>query len=164
MSNVIIIIPPLQRSWNGILVSRRPSVCPSVCGQNLVRSVFSTILARSISYLHILSSNFRSCVACKGYCKISKFGKICGKVFKFVTLICLIKTWDLIWVNSMGNCGAAEVFSERMRSSCSSFHRKAYLFLDIDKQLEVHVEKNMHENIREYDIHCISQCLYMFIL
>ena len=35
----------------------------SVCGQNSVHSVFSTILAGSISYLHILSSNFRRCVA-----------------------------------------------------------------------------------------------------
>ena len=42
----------------------RPSfqlfVCPSVCGQNCVRSVSSTILAGFISYLHILSTNFRS--------------------------------------------------------------------------------------------------------
>ena len=50
-----------------------PSLRPSVCGQNRVRSVSSTILARSISYLHILSSNFRRCVACKGYCKIPNF-------------------------------------------------------------------------------------------
>ena len=37
----------------------------SVCGQNRVRSVSSTILARSIPYLHILSSNLRRCVVCK---------------------------------------------------------------------------------------------------
>ena len=46
--------------------SVRPSVCPSVrlsvCGQNRVRSVSSRILIGSISYLHILSSNFRRCV------------------------------------------------------------------------------------------------------
>ena len=47
-----------------------PSVCPSVCGQNHVRSVTSTILARSISYLHVLLSNLRRCVACEVFCKI----------------------------------------------------------------------------------------------
>ena len=36
----------------------------SVRGQNHVCSVSSTIHAGSISYLHILSSNFRRCVAC----------------------------------------------------------------------------------------------------
>ena len=45
----------------------------SVCGQNRVRSVSSTILIRSISYLHILSSNFRRCVACNACFKIKKF-------------------------------------------------------------------------------------------
>ena len=48
-------------------------VRPSVCGQNRVRSVSSTIIVGSISYLHILSINLRRCVACKGYCKILKF-------------------------------------------------------------------------------------------
>ena len=45
----------------------------SVCGQNRVRSVSSTILIGSISYLHILSSNFRSCVACNTHLKVQKF-------------------------------------------------------------------------------------------
>ena len=45
----------------------------SVCGQNRVRSVSSTILIGSISYLHILSSNFRRCVACNARFKIQKF-------------------------------------------------------------------------------------------
>ena len=36
----------------------------SICGQNRVRSVSSTILIGSISYLHTLSSNFRKYVAC----------------------------------------------------------------------------------------------------
>ena len=44
----------------------------SVCGQNRVRSVSSTILIGSISYLHILSSNFRKCVACNVCFKIKK--------------------------------------------------------------------------------------------
>ena len=59
--------PPIQWSWKGgILVSRRPSACPSVrqyicppvcqCGQNHICSASSTILAGSISYLHIVST------------------------------------------------------------------------------------------------------------
>ena len=51
----LLLYPPLQRSWKGgILVSPCPSVRLSVCGQNRVRSVSSTILIGSISYLHIL--------------------------------------------------------------------------------------------------------------
>ena len=77
---------PLQRSWKGVYwfhhvllsvcLSVRPSVRPSVrlsvCGQNRVRSVFSIILIRSISYLHILSSNFKRCFACNVCFKIKK--------------------------------------------------------------------------------------------
>ena len=72
--------PPLQRIWKGdILVSPCPSVHLSVCGQNHVRSVSSTILVGPISYLHILSSNFRRCVACNACWNFGEF-------FKFVAL------------------------------------------------------------------------------
>ena len=54
-------------------LSVRLSICPSVCGQIGVRSVFSTILATSVSHLHILSSDFKRYVICKFVCKISKF-------------------------------------------------------------------------------------------
>ena len=50
------------------------SVRPSVRPASRVRSVAPTVLVGSISYLYILSSNFRRCVACKVSCKISKFG------------------------------------------------------------------------------------------
>ena len=56
-----------------VRLSVRPSVRPSVCGQNRVRSVSSRILIGSISYLHILSSNFRRCVACNARFKMQKF-------------------------------------------------------------------------------------------
>ena len=49
----------VERGVNWFLLVRL-----SVCGQNRVRSVSSTILIGSISYLHILSSSFRRCVAC----------------------------------------------------------------------------------------------------
>ena len=63
--------PSLQRRWKG--GNWFHLVRLSVCGQNRVRSVSSTILIGSISYLHILSSNFRRCVACNGCFKIQKF-------------------------------------------------------------------------------------------
>ena len=56
---------PLASTKEGILVLPCLSVGMSTCGQNGVHSVSSTILAGSISYLHILSSNFRRCVTCK---------------------------------------------------------------------------------------------------
>ena len=52
---------------------RFKEVRPFVCGQNRVHSVSSTILIRSILYLHILSSNFARCVSCKGCHRIPKF-------------------------------------------------------------------------------------------
>ena len=86
--------PPTQRSWTGVYwfqlihLSVRPSIYLSVCGQNLVRSVSSTILARSISYLHILSTNFRRCAAWNFFFFFFKIQKFCtfGKFFKFVNL------------------------------------------------------------------------------
>ena len=61
----------------GILVSLRPSVRlsvrPSVRPASRVRSVAPTVLVGSISYLYILSSNFRRYVACKVSGKFSKF-------------------------------------------------------------------------------------------
>ena len=64
----------------------------SVCGQNRVRSVSSTILIRSISYLHILSSNFRRCVVCNARFEIKIFWNF-GEFFKFVTLT--LSSFDL---------------------------------------------------------------------
>ena len=46
---------------------------PSVHPASRVRSVAPTALVGSISYLYILSSNFRRCVVYKVSCKISKF-------------------------------------------------------------------------------------------
>ena len=54
----------------------------SFSGQNHVCSIASIILARSISYLHMLSSNFRRCVMCKVFMKL--------KNLKFLSIAC---TW-----------------------------------------------------------------------
>ena len=71
----------------------RPSVRPSV---DRVRSVSSTILAGSISYLHILSSNFRRCVACKVIGNILQFEFLAVSLNLWLWL-CLIFTQDLIY-------------------------------------------------------------------
>ena len=71
----------------------------SVYGWNCVRSLSSRILAGSISSLNISLSNFR-CVPYEVFFKIPKFEILSSFVF------CLVLTWDLIWINSMGNHGA----------------------------------------------------------
>ena len=73
------------------------SVCPSVCGQNRVSSVTSTVLAGSISYLHIIIGNFR-CVALK------VIGKIPNVNFWKKCQICnfdLVFVWLDIWYESI---------------------------------------------------------------
>ena len=113
----VLFIPPASTKLKGgILVSPCPSVRLSVCGQNGVRSVSSTIVIGSISYLHILSSNFRRCVACNGCFKIQKL-EILANSLNLLLWLWLLLTWDPIWLNGMGN---HEVSSERRRSSCSS--------------------------------------------
>ena len=96
----------------GILVSFHLSVCPSVCPSvrptSRVRSLAPTVLVESISYLYILSNNFRRCVACEVYCKILKF------YFDFVLF------WLGMWITCMGNHGVAGGISERRLSICSS--------------------------------------------
>ena len=59
--------------YTGFTLSVRPSVCPSVRPTSPVRSVAPTVLVGSISNLYISSRNFRRCVVCKVFCKISKF-------------------------------------------------------------------------------------------
>ena len=131
-----IIIPPASTKLKGgILVSPCPSVhlsvCPSVrlsvCGQNRVRSVSSTILIGSISYLHILSSNFRRCVACNARFNIFinlKFWRIfLIRDFDFVFFWLGIQYDSMVWV-IMRRRG---VYSEGRHSSCSSL----VFFLDI---------------------------------
>ena len=90
----------------------------SVCGQNPVHSVCSTILAGSISYLHILSSNFRRCVACNFFLNQKPWSF--DKFFKFVTLTlsCIDLGWGWVGVGGGGLVGC--VSSEPRHSSCSS--------------------------------------------
>ena len=79
------------RGYTGFTLSICLSVRPSICEQNRVRSVSSTILASSILYLYILSSNFRRCIACKVvFFKIKSF-------VKFFTFVTFTLTWDPKW-------------------------------------------------------------------
>ena len=83
----------------GILVSVRPSVRSSVRPASSVRSVAPTVLVGSISYLYILSSYFRSCVACKASWKFSKF-----EFLAFIFQICnfdFVLFWLGIWCESL---------------------------------------------------------------
>ena len=119
---ILFLYHSLQRSWKGgILFSPCRSVLLSVCGQNRVRSVSSTILVGSISYLHILSGHIRRCFACNVYCKIKK-NKILANSLNLLLWLCILLTWDPIWLISMGNHEAVGVSSEWRRSNCSSYY------------------------------------------
>ena len=76
----------------GLLVSLRPSLRPSVCTTSRVRCVVPTVLVGSISYLYILLSNYRGCVACYFFLQNLKFGIWCE---------------SLVWVN-MGRRGKSQ--------------------------------------------------------
>ena len=82
-----------------------PSIRPSVWPASRVCSVAPKVLVGSISYLYILSSNFRRCVAYKVSWKMSKFE------FLAIFLICnfdFVLTWDLMWITSVDNPGASQ--------------------------------------------------------
>ena len=113
-----IFIPPAQRScWGGYWFH-----CPSVCLSRIPCPLCSTtVLIGSISCLSILSSNFR-CVACRASCIILKI-EFLANFFKFVTLILSVLTWDLKWITSMGNHGAAGGISQRSLSSWSNLFK-----------------------------------------
>ena len=82
--------PPLQRRWKGgTLVSACPPVSPSIYGQNRVHSISSTILAGSILFLHILSTNFRKFAVCWLFLFIPKF--------EFLAIFLLQLVWPFIW-------------------------------------------------------------------
>ena len=112
-----LIIPPastkLKGGYTGFTLS--------VCGQNPVRSVSLTILIGSFSYLHILSSYFRRCVACNVCFK--KKNEILANSLNLLIWLCLLLNWDriiqydlMVWVIMR----LRGVSSERRCSSCSS--------------------------------------------
>ena len=106
-SECLVIPPASTKLKGGILVSRRPYVSPSVCGQNCVRSVTSTILTESISHL---INHFRRRVTCNIFCKVPKldFWQIFQMSnFDFV-LFCLGIWYEaIVWV-IMGRRGYSQ--------------------------------------------------------
>ena len=70
--------------------------------QNVRRSVRPSV-DRIVSDL--LLSNFRRFVAFRDFCKIPKFEFFANF---WICNFHLVLTWNLIWINSMGNHGAAE--------------------------------------------------------
>ena len=95
-----------------------------------VRSISPTFLVGSISYLYIISSNFRWCAACKVTCKFQNLNfwhslKICN--FDFVLFWLGIWCESLVWVIMGGG------ISECRRSSCfrsyKSFPQPKYTLL-----------------------------------
>ena len=91
-----VIIPPhneIVGGYIGFTPSVCPSVCPSIRPASRVRSVAPTVLVGSISYLYIISSNFRRCVNL-----LAKFQNLnFGSFFEFVilTLSCFDLTSDV---------------------------------------------------------------------
>ena len=85
----------LQWSWRGVywfhLVS--PSVHLSICGLNRVHSVFTLILAGSISHLHILSTNYMYCVSCWIFAQYF-YLRICTSCSGFLWTLYMTLTFD----------------------------------------------------------------------
>ena len=97
---VIIILP--EYTWRGVYWFHLVRL--SICGQNGVPSVSSTILAGSILYWHILSNNFKSVSHVYSFFKNKKWS--IGKFIKLWLWFCIVLTRDTIWIN-MGNHGVA---------------------------------------------------------
>ena len=93
-----LIIPPastkLKEGYTGITLS----VCPFV--DRIVSALYLQQYS-SDPYLHILS-NFRRCVACNARFEIQKF-EILANFLNLQLWLCLLLTWDPIWLNGMGN-------------------------------------------------------------
>ena len=135
-----LLYPWLQRSSRGVYWFHIvcPSVLPSVCGQKRGRSVTSTILVRSISYLHILLSNFRRCVTSKSfYANFTnlKFWQI-FQICNFVFVLFWLGIWceSIVWVI----IGRRRVLSECRHSSFRNSCRYSWSFLVADKDLFIH--------------------------
>ena len=68
--------------------------------------------------------------------QFTKLDRPTGLLFK----ICLVLTWDLMWITSMGNHGAAEGISECRHSSCyaSAFRRQRHYVFGLSVRPSVH--------------------------
>ena len=116
------------------------------------------LLCSTFSYLYILSSNFRRCVACKGSCKFQnlnfwQFFKICN--FDFVLFLLGIWCESLVWV-IMGqrgvsqNAGILVVLVLIVFKSISTWNEIPYG--------SIHMSENMRECTVGYEGNCLDLC------
>ena len=100
----IIFIPLAQRSCWGV--------------SSLLCSAYSFFWIHFI-FIHLIKQLPK---ACRVWTFLQNL-KICifGNFFFKLLWLCLVFTWVLMWITSMGIHGAAGGISERRRSSCSSF-------------------------------------------
>ena len=101
----------------------------------------SALLAGSISYLHMLSCNFRRCVACEVFFKIKKFWQIL-QIYNFdFVLFWLRIQYESVVLVTIGwwGGGGGGVSSERRCSSCSSYLWNSVFGYDM-----VHFLKSTH--------------------
>ena len=123
-----------------IYIGFTPSVCPSVRPvvrpASRVRSVAPTVLVGSISYLYILSSNFRRCVTCKFQnLNFWQFFKICNFVLFWLGIWCESLVWVIMWRWGVSqNAGVLVVlviisvsFLHNYLNSCS--HNCMYMYI-----------------------------------
>ena len=120
MSNLLY---PLHNEVVGGYIGFTPSVCPSVRPASRVRSVVPKVVVGSISYLYILSSNFRRCVACR----VSYQIRIFGNFLKLVTLLTL-GSWKInqhCWpFHGSGVIAAPQIIS--LISFCTGMHHEYF--------------------------------------
>ena len=100
----LFISPTLRSCWG---VYWFHSVRPSIRPASRVHSVAPTVL---VDPLHIYTSYQ---VTSKGVLRVKFLAKF---------WLCLLFTWDLMWITSMGNHGAVGGISERRRFSCFSLN------------------------------------------
>ena len=102
----------------GILVLLHPSVRPAFC----VRSVAPRVLVgyeMHFIFIHLIKQHQKVWQNLNFW----HFFRICN--FDYLLLI-----RDLMWITSMGNHGVAGGFSERRRSSCSSWYLTKWMWVD----------------------------------
>ena len=101
----------VEGGYTGFTWSIRRSVCLSIClfaylwTELYPLCIFCNSCQIHFIFTHLIK-HLQKCVTCK---------------LNFSLWLCLVLTWVPIWINSMGNHGAAGVSSKRRHSSCSSF-------------------------------------------
>ena len=103
--------------WNIHYYSLRPSVRPSVPRPSRIPCPLCSFY--SSGWIHFIFIHLiKQLQVCRVQSYLQNF-----KIWSFGNF-CVVWTWDLMWITSVGNHGAAGGISERRRSSCSSWFRQ----------------------------------------